>query len=640
MNSRIQPTHITYLTGISFDKQKWDQLYREALNDSDLTDFIEGAKKAQDRTTTLRTFGSLGRILDDYPEVIKYALSILADNIPIAGNKAWDLAQRCATNYLKYLNTSTIIDAATDIANHTATESTLNKENYLSLFMSNQGDARGLYALTAIAQNKTENSRVTWAYADMPFYDTRFIDAVYLKPTNKFTRATGITFRNSEGNQPQSLGDLIAYAFQTHAQDIVLGRILLAALKDTDHNQPTLTDACQLSELDENHIQIIQFLLETLKSRNLFGIDLLSRTLAFLHSIKQCDDNPGSKLIISTLDPQNNNPTTDILHEFTKELALLSGSQESIEWTDNAADADILLGATFGNEDDANYIPNAGQGNLNSHQWYRNHIFYHRAFEPDTYSIRIPVKMMISLPLDNNKKPNTDLSIPYSVSPQAFKQNDNTEFHSIILCAGGTEHNTPLVHLLNKHRWQNPGAPHPTTSFRHGFLDNILDFKRHNSERNNANRLRGAFLFGANQPVSGYQLDKTVNWRSEDNNGRSSNKNGKIIYFSLYDTTPHTHVVSLFGFSALSTAFLLQYMILKFEEHALNASSDFIQSFLGEFGAPNDSGKTIEINSETIFALEEEISNTLDGIDPFAYLANGGNTTRIKKILSRYFTIY
>lgn len=153
-----------------------------------------------------------------------------------------------------------------------------------------------------------------------------------------------------------------------------------------------------------------------------------------------------------------------------------------------------------------------------------------------------------------------------------------------IITVGGAEHNRPLMRLLNAHRMQQG------KNRNLGFFDNIFDYI-HREE--NEEKRKHYFLAGVNQPVSGFNA--LLSQRENDIEGNSVSTSAKLLYFKIDGLTKENtlktfHVLSVYGFSALASAFATLYAVYKITEQkeqkeqkcSLVAKAVYSDEFVGD----------------------------------------------------------
>lgn len=172
----------------------------------------------------------------------------------------------------------------------------------------------------------------------------------------------------------------------------------------------------------------------------------------------------------------------------------------------------------------------------------------------NTY-IKLPIKMMLSLPRDEKGNPKHSLYIPYMVDDDNLK-------NISILTVGGAEHNRALAHLINKHRFQYK------ENRIFGFLDNYYDFQ-HKLDNIEDSKYNQSFLMGLNQPVAGY--NGILAQRVDDENGFSDSWEAKVLGYSLKDkNNKNYNIVSIYGFSALASVYATHNIVASISEKDIN----------------------------------------------------------------------
>ena len=601
------PAHISYLTGISFDKRLQEERYKEAMNDSDLADFVSVTERGLNLQRTLnfssnileridKIVGPLGQVLDivgsaPFTSIIQGALDIIGIGVHLVQASQLEQLSDKGRTLMRL-----VLSQKTPRANNKI----FSPEKYFALYQANQSDVRGYAPLALMGQKY--GAYVTWAYTDNPYYSNKFFDAVYIQITPTFNDEC--ILHTSNHDTPQTtLEEIFATVFAVHANDIIISRIFAEELPEDE--------ASNLSA-DE------RLFLDTMKSRNLFGIDLLSRVLSILLGL--LDQTIGEE----SGQHEVRNLRVKVANEniFTQELVEMAGDPSRMELTDT--DPHIIIHGSFANND----APGQIRGSSPS-SYFSNHIHRSDAFDPDTYWLRVPIKLVMALPNESPGVPRKDLATPKGISLDNSNNNKN-----LVICVGGIEHNRALAHLINMHRWEKKNDRQV------GFLDNIMDYQRHMHRSNHKLRLKGAFLGGINMPVMGYNIDHIPDARSTSEGFSAANR-ARLIYFSAAEA----NVVGIYGFSAIASGIMLLWLIRAFKESATTTSSEFETSqvrynlFNKVTGEPpisklvwyefyDEHGNPIPDNKVMLY-IENEILRQTSGIDPFAFIANNATNSKM-----------
>ena len=608
------PAHISYLTGISFDKRLQEERYKEAMNDSDLADFVSVTERGLNLQRTLnfssnilerieKIVGPLGQVLDivgsaPFTSIIQGALDIIGIGVHLVQASQLEQLSEKGRTLMRL-----VLSQKTPRANNKI----FSPEKYFALYQANQSDVRGYAPLALMGQKY--GAYVTWAYTDNPYYSNKFIDAVYIQITPTFNKESVLPTSNHDKPQ-KALEEIFATVFAIHANDVIISRVFAEEFPEDE--------ASKLSS-DE------RLFLDTMKSRNLFGIDLLSRVLSILLGLLDQTNNEDRTKGEETGKPIDRNLRVTIANKnmFTQELVEMAGDPSRMELTDT--DPHIIIHGSFTNND----VPDQIKGSSPS-SYFSKHIHRSDAFDPNTYWLRVPIKLVMALPNESPGAPKKDLVIPKGIS---LNNSDND--NNLVICVGGIEHNRALAHLINMHRWERKNDRQV------GFLDNIMDYQRHMHRSNHKLRLEGAFLGGINMPVMGYNIDHIPDTRSTSEGFSAANR-ARLIYFSVGGV----NVVGIYGFSAIASGMMLLWLIRAFRESANTNSIKFEISqvkyklFNKDTGEPpisklvwyeihDEHGNPIPDN-KVMLHIENEILRQTSGIDPFAFIAN--NVTNSKMV--------
>ena len=381
--------------------------------------------------------------------------------------------------------------------------------------------------------SKEKNFEFINTYSDMDYFINKFIDSVIIKLDPRFLK------HNKDGTEldfEQFINDI----FTTHLFDIYTAKLFT----DFEYQEEGKT----LSVLGFNHDQqgYWKDMKQAFEERNFFGVSLLSYFFAAL------EDQIYNKKISIYL------AGNDELNEFLKELIEYAADPEKIEFVEKKdepvltiklyeSDGKEILNKDLHNDDFFKYVHNLMNEELNKNFKYST-VEYNNVDIPNTYIkfdkhnnkyIKLPIKMMLSLPRGKDGKVKQSLFIPYMVDNENKKNID-------ILTIGGAEHNRALAHLINKHRQQYKSKR------IFGFLDNYFDLQNKLHYKKDI-EYRQSFLMALNQPVAGYNAIFAARRDNED--GKSDAWEAKIISFIVEDKDRKFNIVSVYGFSALSSVY-------------------------------------------------------------------------------------
>ena len=188
------------------------------------------------------------------------------------------------------------------------------------------------------------------------------------------------------------------------------------------------------------------------------------------------------------------------------------------------------------------------------------------------YYVKIPIKMVLSLPIDEKEKQNQKLHIPYMI--------DENKEQIDVMTVGGAEHNRALAHLINKHRQEYKDKR------IFGFMDNYFDFE-HKIKKTKIDRdieYADSFLMGLNQPVSGFNA--ILNMRVDDGIGDSINSDVKILGYRLKVDTKTYNIVTIYGFSAVASVYGVHHIIadIDYNYNSKKHPNIFNNKYISELG--------------------------------------------------------
>ncbi len=588
MKSENEKAHLLYLTGLSVDKQRMNNITENINFDKDFTYWLDKTQKKFNAIVSpqnqklqkgesltryglkkVLTFGTddlvdigssiLGTVVEDelndkidekaensIDRVIKPVSSFvfkifgLEDDECIKNNHnfLYQIIQKMKDKYTNYHN-----------------------GDFFSLYLANQSDSIGLIPLATIADDKKFN--IEHAYADWDYYDNKYIDHIVLK------------VKKSSFKEEIDYEQELEKTFSMHFYDILLSKLIKDSQIEINKNMSEPKELKSLIDLalKSNDKYSKSDLLDMLSERNFFGIALLSQILYTISLITNKKDQ------IINLDNESNEK------EFLQELLEMSSNPSNI-FSQNNIDAsisarlyfsdgvklvnsqiknnDIELSQTLLKDDyfynmfmelkDTSYDDNE-KLNLIENKYIRtvdydankNHSLYITTDEKKEYVyIKVPIKMMLSLPIDSEKNPSNTLYLPGCLTPL----NDTTVD---VLTVGGAEHNRGLAHLINKHRLEK------REDRLFGFMDNYFDFEYKLEIDTKDSKYKHNFFMGLNQPVSGWNY--YLAQRHNDDEGYSVNGSIKYLHFKLKDKDRQINIVSIYGFSAISSVLAIHMFI-------------------------------------------------------------------------------
>lgn len=554
--------HLVYMTGLSTDKKKLNYItenihfdkdfkywysYIDALTSAALSSFqryITMNKKDIQETgieivSKFLEYTHLDRATILVEPVIKKMLKTIA--------KETDVLQRNNELLLKF------------IASSEKKQSEYNIADFFSFYISHQSDSLGVMPLSVLSKEK----KFTFinSYCDMDYFINKFIDSIIIKVDSRILRY------NEDGNDfnfQQFAKDI----FTTHLFDIYSSKLF------TDFEYKNKEDTISVFGFNETQQQYWKDMKQAFEERNFFGVSLLSYFFAGLLSELDTDK--------ITIHLACDDKINDGYNVFLKELIEYATDPEKVEFVDESDEPMISIKLYVSNgrelenkdlhkDDYFKSVYNLMEQEINEDFIYST-VEYNTVDIPDTYTkcesdsyryIKLPVKMMLSLPRDKEGKVKQSLYLPYMIDNEA---KDNID----ILTIGGAEHNRALAHLINKHRQQYKSKR------IFGFLDNYFDLESKLNHLDDLEYEQG-FLMALNQPVAGYNAIFAA--RRDDKDGRSDAWEAKVIAFSLKDGHRKFNIVAVYGFSALASVYAT---------HNIVASIDKMENVNGILFDPNE----------------------------------------------------
>ncbi len=453
------------------------------------------------------------------------------------------------------------------------------------------------------------NFNITHSYCDWDFYDNKYIDHIILK-VNKNKLST----YKEDGNEIDYI-DMIKNIFKLHSRELIFSKLINKKVKSQNINEKKENLSIVDLMLNDNPRYRKNDIVGMLGERNLFGVSLLSQILFFLSlDVKKTNNKDANDVKIENHMVEFNidEESSKAEYHFLKELIEMSSNPEKIIFgsnddffmsakiyfsdgikleKNNLENDDYFLNiCNLTNKNDEEikkqiedeYINTVGNSSQNNNSYVKE--------QGDYLYIKVPIKIVLSLPLDENEKPNSDIYIPACL-------NDNDNIKTVdILTVGGAEHNRALAHLINKHRL------HYKDNRLFGFMDNHFDMVyKVNLDDTEIHDNSYNFFMGLNQPVSGWNY--IFDARKDDENGNSQNSDVKLLTFKLADGKQNFNIVSIYGFSAVASVlginmFIAELSLRKIYTNAL---------FEGEFSRMFDDFKiTNPRGTATTFFFKEK----------------------------------
>jgi len=657
--SNQKNAHLVYLTGLSIDKNRMNNITENINFDKDYTFLLNKAQKNLEGMFKHKN-KYLTHIVNGVKIIANRPIDIL-DLIPNAdwiekdsyfdtyekmGNKE---IEKKFTQRFKDWTKEKIIKPAIEkpaeligyknkvdilaehqsllqiISQYIGKPKTYKNGDFFSLYISNQSDSIGVQPLSKLSNRLPFN--IAHSYCDWDYYDNKYIDHVVLK----------VNRTDLKDNWDTEL----LKTFNIHVNDILLSKIIedekIHIEKPQSNKKLSLMDLI----LGNNDKYSKTDILKTLSDRNFFGISLLSQVLYTIQKLSKSDevfnienmediDNLASgqyhflkELLEMSCDPnmiiQKNKDDKPLVSakiyfsdgiKLTKSLDDLA-NDEFFLYTNKADDTmeSSLINSSHDKENVKKQInKNAIHTISDINKEKQNLINYIHYEELDSYVyIKVPIKMMISLPLDLNEKVDSELHLPSCLVDKKNKVID-------VLTVGGAEHNRALSHLINKHRFKYKDER------LFGFMDNYFDFEYKMKIDNDTKGYHNSFNFfmGINQPVSGwnYLLAK----RENDTDGNSMNSDVKFLTFKLNDGSQKINVVSIYGFSAIASVLGINMFIEEIRHNDINTKkgmfSDNFTSFFDSNRINNSRGTTATVffykNLKDIYELRESTGSLYD----------------------------
>lgn len=609
-----QAEEIVYLTGLSIDKKRMHRIFQHICSDPDYLELLKVAAETIGNLKQKPARNTIGRFVE-FAEWMQDINKLLGDGITdqiveviyeTTGLKFFNTT--VGFFYSHYTRANTHLQEDTIVAPELLStfykgEDVIGRAKQLVpldlfwLFISNQSDSRGAPALAAVGEQVQGRFALHYGYADGPFYGNEFIDNVSIKLTDNFKslnhrRFSGNSLLNglfiSEEKSTEAVMIGMAAIYRQHALDIIASRLIASATESKDKHLKSYSDI-----LDHFNEQDRKQFVNALSNRGLFGIDLLSRCLFLLVGLIP-NGGPLRVFIEGTDDAKKN---------YAEELLDTAGDPERVVITDNESEAHIVLAAEVG-------IPEQRSNKVQSSGFL--HFFPEQNGGKHETVFRVPIKLVVSLPLNAKEVPDKKLCLPSRLVPRVEGGGVMN-----VLTVGGVEHNRPLLHLINAHRIQ-------TGKKRvFGFFDNMFDFV-HRANHHSNDGYESLFIMGVNQPVSGF--NEILVAREDNLDGESVSRSAKIMYFCVNpdaDNNAPIHIVAVYGFSALSSARATLYCISNIHEACSGAMADefpLARHALGRRGVDNASLYGYAMYIRFCKDADEKLAEITGGLDYFSYV--------------------
>lgn len=424
--------------------------------------------------------------------------------------------------------------------------------DFFRLYLSNQSDSIGVMPLSTLGKEKGFNFINT--YCDLDYYKNMYIDSIIIHIDKEFI--------NSSMIEEKKLEDFINNIFITHLFDIYTSKLF------TEFEYQENNETLSVFGLNYNMQRQWKHMKSSFEERNFFGVNLLSYFFKGLLNI--IDTQP--QIITINLSCKDK-----VLNIFLQEIIEYSIEPKKIQFVEEDDNPILKIklyesnGKRIKNKDLDEDIFFKNLHNIDGREIQENDyttINYnlnqeldYQYFKTDNWNtyVKIPIKMMLSLPINKEGEPDNNIYIPYMVDNDTKKNID-------IITIGGAEHNRALAHLINKHRLQYKDKR------IFGFLDNYFDLENKLKHIEDP-EYKESFLMALNQEVAGYNAIFVA--RRNDENENSDAWEAKCIAFNLKENNHKQYnVVSIYGFSALASVYATHNLIANIND--MNSINDNI----------------------------------------------------------------
>ena len=546
--------HLVYLTGLSMDKKRLNYIAENINRDIDFTFWFNKTQKAI-KDILKNNKIELTNSLDSNINIIKIIIeSIIKKKFPNNYDEIQENIHPILTDILDLIRIEGNYSFRTDVKydlnefldDMASKVDTYHNGDFFSLYISHQSDSIGVQPLSKISSSN--NLTFLNSYCDRPYYDNKYINHIILK----------VKKNNIKEKYRNNFKDFIESNFYIHFLDTFLSNLVGASKS----NNLSYFDMISNSR----GARTLKDIQASLSERNFYGISLLSQ---FLFNLEKLLINEKIKINVDNNDIEK--------REFLKELFIsASNPNDDICSLDGDIEADIYF------SDGLKLVDNNSINNIFS---VFNEITekemgeetasddrvdssYFDSEDPDYFCIKIPIKITLSLPFNEDGKVDASLVIPYGV---------DSEDHNVIdiITIGGAEHNRALAHIINKHRLQYKEKR------IFGFMDNRYDLINKVNFISD-NEYEHSFLMGLNQPVAGYNAIFTS--RVDNEKGESISLDTKLLGYRVADNNKTYNILTIYGFSALSSVFGIHYVVSeidnKIEKYSNFNKGIFVDTYL------------------------------------------------------------
>jgi len=288
INESDKKAHLVYMTGLSVDKKRMNNIVELINFDRDFTYWRKECIEEYNEITSRinRLLGKLNSFTNKQISITIDALTSFEEFIDLFNDEYIEkISDANADSMFEGIRNKMASEKLSKIFFSQANQNIQSYFNgdFFSLYLSNQSDSIGVLPLSKVSSQKNFNLHHT--YCDLDYYDNKFIDSVIIK-VNKNNFNDDIE-EDDDNNEYKSLFELLSTE----------------------------------SKFD------IKSVLQMFGDRNFFGVSLLSSIFYYLQD-KQKDSNSNKSLTIKILEE-------GILGEFCKELIEYSSNPETLCFSSN-----------------------------------------------------------------------------------------------------------------------------------------------------------------------------------------------------------------------------------------------------------------------------------------------------------------
>lgn len=458
-NSQTNKPHLLYMTGLSIDKNRMNNITENINFDKDFSHWIEDTVNEFTKAFSLQN-ESTGLMKNFFEKKTKNAIEDLVTLKEFIDLFANEYLEEISDNFIdkkigkpireKFINLlksgfSKIFDLIGYldknekygsvkilfeelVKEYQKTLPALTNGDFFSLYLSNQSDSIGLVPLAKLSHENEMNFNIAHSYCDKDFYDNKYIDHVILRVDT--TKLPSIV--NCE--------EVINAILKLHTRELVFSKLINKKVKSLNINKENENVSIVDLMLNDNPRYKKNDIIQMLGERNFFGVSLLSQILFFL-SLNMKETNNGDDLGIENHELKFYIDEKQDEYHFLKELIEMSSEPDKLTLEENINDSFISAKIYFSDgikltkenlyKDD--YFLNTCNftDNFTDKEKIEDEIKdYHQntvgklkkdsisyVQEKDDYLyIKVPIKIVLSLPLDENEEPNSNIYIFLLVS--------------------------------------------------------------------------------------------------------------------------------------------------------------------------------------------------------------------------------